>query len=74
MSAHDGRKPQKMHADDVDLDAPLVQRLIARRFPRWAALPVRRLASSGTENATTRPSARMTRSGHGGGAGRCRWR
>jgi aminoglycoside phosphotransferase (APT) family kinase protein len=43
-----------MHADEVDLDAPLVQRLIARRFPRWAALPVRRLASSGTENAMFR--------------------
>ncbi|MEU4930226.1 aminoglycoside phosphotransferase family protein [Streptomyces yokosukanensis] len=57
MSAHHGREPQKMHADEVDLDAPLVQRLIARRFPRWAALPVRRLASSGTENAMFRLGA-----------------
>ncbi|MGW1287093.1 aminoglycoside phosphotransferase family protein [Streptomyces sp. NPDC001118] len=54
MSTHDGPRPQKMHADEVDLDAPLVQRLIARRFPRWAALPLRRLASSGTENAMFR--------------------
>jgi aminoglycoside phosphotransferase (APT) family kinase protein len=44
----------KMHADEIDLDAPLVRRLIARRYPRWAPLPVRRLASSGTENAMFR--------------------
>ncbi|MGW1915205.1 aminoglycoside phosphotransferase family protein [Streptomyces sp. NPDC002076] len=43
-----------MHADEIDLDAPLVQRLIARRFPQWAALPVRRLPSAGTENAMFR--------------------
>ncbi|MFB7506762.1 aminoglycoside phosphotransferase family protein [Streptomyces broussonetiae] len=46
--------PPRMHADEVHLDAPLVGRLIARRFPRWAGLPVRRLASSGTENAMFR--------------------
>jgi aminoglycoside phosphotransferase (APT) family kinase protein len=45
---------QRMHADEVDLDAPLVQKLIARRFPEWAGLPVRRLASFGTENAMFR--------------------
>ncbi|MFI2760374.1 aminoglycoside phosphotransferase family protein [Streptomyces echinatus] len=56
MSAFDS-KPQRMHADELDLDAPLVQRLVARRFPRWAALPVRRLASSGTENAMFRLGA-----------------
>ncbi|MYR88591.1 phosphotransferase [Streptomyces sp. SID685] len=44
----------RMHADELDLDAPLVRRLIARRFPHWSALPVRRLASSGTENAMFR--------------------
>ncbi|MBL1084645.1 aminoglycoside phosphotransferase family protein [Streptomyces actinomycinicus] len=43
-----------MHADEIDLDAPLVQRLVAGRFPQWAALPVRRLTSSGTENAMFR--------------------
>ncbi|AKJ15062.1 phosphotransferase [Streptomyces incarnatus] len=46
-----------MHADELDLDAPPVQRLIARRFPEWAALPVRRLPSSGTENAMFRLGA-----------------
>ncbi|MFS4092166.1 phosphotransferase [Streptomyces sp. AF1A] len=45
---------QRMHADEVHLDAPLVQKLIARRFPEWAGLPVRRLASFGTENAMFR--------------------
>ncbi|WP_208036422.1 aminoglycoside phosphotransferase family protein [Streptomyces cyanogenus] len=43
-----------MHTDEIAVGAPLVQRLIARRFPQWAALPVRRLASSGTENAMFR--------------------
>ncbi|MEU6666730.1 aminoglycoside phosphotransferase family protein [Streptomyces sp. NPDC046727] len=54
MSAYDSLRPPRMHADEIDLDAPLVHRLIARRFPEWAALPVRRLPSSGTENAVFR--------------------
>ncbi|MFG2602485.1 aminoglycoside phosphotransferase family protein [Streptomyces sp. NPDC048514] len=54
MSDIDSRGPRKMHADEPDLDAALVRRLVARRFPRWAGLPVRRLASSGTENAMFR--------------------
>ncbi|WP_105972481.1 aminoglycoside phosphotransferase family protein [Streptomyces geranii] len=44
----------KMHADEVDIDAPLVQRLIARQFPEWAELPLERLESAGTENAMFR--------------------
>lgn len=44
----------KMRAGEVDIDARLVSRLIARRFPAWASLPVRRLATSGTENAMFR--------------------
>lgn len=47
----------KMRPDEVDLDAPLVSRLVAAQFPRWAGLPVRRLASSGTENAMFRLGA-----------------
>ncbi|MFF7976330.1 phosphotransferase [Streptomyces sp. NPDC007905] len=54
MNAFDSQKPRKMHADEVDLDAPLVHRLVSLRFPQWAALPVRRLASCGTENAMFR--------------------
>ena len=44
----------KMHADEVEIDASLVQRLIARQFPEWAELPVERLESAGTENAMFR--------------------
>ncbi|WP_307161614.1 aminoglycoside phosphotransferase family protein [Streptomyces rishiriensis] len=47
----------RMHTDEVDLDAPLVSRLVAAQFPRWAGLPVRRLESSGTENAMFRLGA-----------------
>ncbi|WP_340384544.1 aminoglycoside phosphotransferase family protein [Streptomyces sp. SS7] len=45
---------QRMRPDEVDLDAALVGRLIADQFPVWAGLPVRRLPSSGTENAMFR--------------------
>ncbi|MFJ6657209.1 aminoglycoside phosphotransferase family protein [Streptomyces sp. NPDC091377] len=44
----------KMHKDEIDIEAPLVERLIAAQFPRWAGLPAKRLASSGTENAMFR--------------------
>ncbi|CAM5265140.1 Aminoglycoside phosphotransferase (APT) family kinase protein OS=Streptomyces griseomycini OX=66895 GN=FHS37_003621 PE=4 SV=1 [Streptomyces griseomycini] len=40
--------------DEVDIDAALVGRLVAGRFPRRAGLPVERLRSSGTENAMFR--------------------
>ncbi|WP_412180613.1 hypothetical protein [Streptomyces sp. ADMS] len=44
----------KMHADEAEIDAPLVQRLISRRLPEWSGLPVERLESAGTENAMFR--------------------
>jgi aminoglycoside phosphotransferase (APT) family kinase protein len=44
----------KMREGEVDLDVPLVGRLIAEQFPRWAELPLKRLESSGTENAMFR--------------------
>ncbi|MFF4040024.1 aminoglycoside phosphotransferase family protein [Streptomyces sp. NPDC001816] len=44
----------KMHEDEVETDAALVRRMIARQFPAWGSLPVRRLESSGTENAMFR--------------------
>jgi hypothetical protein len=28
-----------MHADEIETDAALAARLIARQFPRWAGLP-----------------------------------
>ncbi|WP_433797082.1 aminoglycoside phosphotransferase family protein [Actinoplanes sp. CA-252034] len=44
----------KLHDDEVDIDTGLVRRLLADQFPHWAALPVRYVASSGTDNATFR--------------------
>jgi aminoglycoside phosphotransferase (APT) family kinase protein len=43
-----------MHADELDIDEALVGRLIAGQFPQWARLPVRRVPSSGTDNAIFR--------------------
>ncbi|KUL68706.1 phosphotransferase [Streptomyces sp. NRRL WC-3605] len=43
-----------MHADELDIDEALVERLVAGRFPHWAGLAVRRVASAGTDNAMFR--------------------
>jgi aminoglycoside phosphotransferase (APT) family kinase protein len=43
-----------MHADELLTDVPLVQRLLAAQFPEWAALPIERVPSSGTDNALYR--------------------
>lgn len=44
----------KIHADEVDIDAPLVRRLLAAQFPQWADLPIRAVRSTGTVNAIYR--------------------
>ena len=44
----------KMHADEVDTDVPLVRRLVAAQFPRWADLPIEPVRSGGTDNAIYR--------------------
>ncbi|MDQ3167260.1 MAG: aminoglycoside phosphotransferase family protein [Chloroflexota bacterium] len=44
----------KMHADEVDIDAALVSRLVAAQFPRWADLPIMPVLSAGTDNANYR--------------------
>src|SRR4051794_35254648 len=44
----------RMHADELDLPVDLVERLLAQQQPQWAHLSVRRLASSGTDNAMFR--------------------
>jgi aminoglycoside phosphotransferase (APT) family kinase protein len=49
----------RMHADEVDIDVPLVRRLLAGQFPRWADLPLVRVESAGTENAMYRLGADM---------------
>ncbi|WP_407566659.1 aminoglycoside phosphotransferase family protein [Streptomyces sp. 184] len=43
-----------MHADEAEIRPGLVRRLIAAQFPRWAGLPVERVASGGTVNAVFR--------------------
>ncbi|KUM81173.1 aminoglycoside phosphotransferase family protein [Streptomyces curacoi] len=49
--------PTKMHAEELDIDETLVARLVAEQFPRWAGLPVTRVASAGTDNAMYRLGA-----------------
>jgi aminoglycoside phosphotransferase (APT) family kinase protein len=44
----------KMHADEADIDVTRVRQLVATQFPHWADLPVRPVASSGTDNAMYR--------------------
>jgi aminoglycoside phosphotransferase (APT) family kinase protein len=46
-----------MHADEADIDVPLVRRLIATQFPQWADLAVQAVESSGTDNAMYRLGA-----------------
>jgi aminoglycoside phosphotransferase (APT) family kinase protein len=43
-----------MHEDELPLDVALVRRLIAKQFPRWQGLTVRRVEPSGTVNAIFR--------------------
>ena len=43
-----------MHADEVDSDSSLVQRLIAGQFPEWADLPIEAVFPLGTDNANYR--------------------
>jgi aminoglycoside phosphotransferase (APT) family kinase protein len=45
---------QKMHADELLTDVPLVRQLLAAQFQEWAALPIERVPSSGTDNALYR--------------------
>ncbi|RSN79092.1 phosphotransferase [Streptomyces sp. WAC 05379] len=44
----------KMRADELDIDAALVGRLVAEQFPEWGGLAVRRVRSAGTDNAMYR--------------------
>lgn len=43
-----------MNPDDIDIGLPLVSRLIAEQFPRWAGLPLTEVRSAGTDNAIYR--------------------
>ncbi|MGH3923564.1 MAG: aminoglycoside phosphotransferase family protein, partial [Pseudonocardiaceae bacterium] len=46
--------PTRLHADEVDIDASLARRLVTEQVPEYAALPLRRVASGGTDNAVFR--------------------
>jgi aminoglycoside phosphotransferase (APT) family kinase protein len=43
-----------MHADEVDTDPSLVQRLVSGQFPEWADLPIEPVFPLGTDNANYR--------------------
>jgi aminoglycoside phosphotransferase (APT) family kinase protein len=43
-----------MHDDELDIDEPIVRRLLAEQFPEWAKLPLQRIEPSGTVNAIFR--------------------
>jgi len=40
----------RMHEDEVETSAPQVAALVAEQFPDWSRLPVRELATSGTDH------------------------
>ncbi|MGH9093444.1 MAG: phosphotransferase, partial [Acidimicrobiales bacterium] len=44
----------RLHRDEVEVDAALAGVLVAGQFPRWAGLPLRRVASTGTDNVVFR--------------------
>ena len=44
----------RMHADEVDIDADLVRRLVAAQFENWSRLSVEPVAERGTDNALYR--------------------
>ena len=46
--------PKKMHADELDTDAALVERLLTEQFPHWAGLPIQPVVPMGTDNALYR--------------------
>ena len=46
--------PTRLHEDEFDIDASLVRPLLAEQLPAYAELPLRRLATGGTENVVFR--------------------
>ena len=44
----------RLHADEVEVDDPLVAALVTSQFPEWAGRPLVRVRSSGTDNAIYR--------------------
>lgn len=52
-------RDDKLRAGKFDVDAPLVERLVAAQFPRWAGLPVRPVVRDGWDNWTFRLGDRL---------------
>ena len=52
-----GGAPPRVHADEVTVDDDLARALLTTQFPRWADLPLRRMPSTGTDNAIYRMGA-----------------
>jgi aminoglycoside phosphotransferase (APT) family kinase protein len=48
-----------MHAGELPIDAAVARDLIGAQFPQWRGLDVRRVASSGTDNAIFRVGDRL---------------
>jgi aminoglycoside phosphotransferase (APT) family kinase protein len=44
----------RLHADQIELDVPVVAALVAEQCPEFAGLPLRQVASGGTDNAVFR--------------------
>src|SRR5438477_3177643 len=51
---------ERMHHDELAIDAALVRRLLDEQFPQWSALPLRRIEPSGTVNAIFRLGDRLS--------------
>ena len=51
---------EKTNPERLEVDAPLVRRLVAAQFPAWADLPVRPVAVSGWDNRTFRLGETMS--------------
>ena len=49
-----------MTSDKIDIDLPLVRRLVDAQFPQWADLPIRGVAIDGWDNRTFRLGERMS--------------
>ncbi len=45
-----GMGAARMHVDEIGTDVALVRRLLAAQFPRWAGLPIEKVASYGTDH------------------------
>ena len=49
----------RVHDDELEIDEPLVRRLLEEQFPRWAALPLSRVEQDGTVNVIFRLGEEM---------------